>query len=286
MPDTEANDIAYGDQVLFMGRDRKPFLRTLFPGEQLQTHDGVLRFDDLVGIPFGSIVQTHLKRDVLLLRPSTDDLILFLRRETQIIFPKDLGYILLKLGIRPGSRVIEAGTGSGGLTIVLAMMVGPTGHVYSYDRRSKPLALARHHLERLHLLDRVTLYERDVTEGFDERDAHALFLDLPDPWEYLNQAHDALRGGGIIGCTVPTINQLIRLNKALHSYRWFYIQIEELLLRQYKTLANRVRPDDRMVGHTGFLLFARRVFVSEGGDSQLFGEESEWGSDAADGEAG
>ncbi len=265
--------VDFGDTVMFISKDRKTFVRTLQPGEGLQTHFGVIHFDDVVGLPYGSRLQTHLGQPIWMMQPNMDDLIKHLRRESQIIFPKDLGYILLKLGVQPGVQVIEAGTGSGALTLVLAAMVGDDGHVYSYDRRLKMQELARKNLERVGLASRVTLIERDIAAGFDQRDVHALFLDVLTPWEYLDQAWQALRGGGFLGCIVPTINQVITLNAALHAGPWFFVQVEELLLRQYKTVPMRVRPDEQMVGHTGYLVFARALAEKAAGDADIADEE-------------
>ena len=265
--------VDFGDTVMFISKDRKTFVRTLQPGADLQTHFGVIYFDDVVGLPYGSRLQTHLGQPIWMMQPNMDDLIKHLRRESQIIFPKDLGYILLKLGVQPGVQVIEAGTGSGALTLVLAAMVGGDGHVYSYDRRLKMQELARKNLERVGLASRVTLIERDIAAGFDQRDVHALFLDVLTPWEYLDQAWQALRGGGFLGCIVPTINQVITLNEALHAGPWFFVQVEELLLRQYKTVPMRVRPDEHMVGHTGYLVFARALAEKAAGDADTAGEE-------------
>ena len=264
MTDIQRSTVAYGDTVMFVGKDRKTFLRTVVPGGRLQTHFGFVEYDAIVEQSYGIRLQTHLQQDVWMFRPSLDDLIRHLRRETQIIFPKDLGYILLRLNVQPGARVIEAGTGSGGLTTVLASMVGAEGHVYSYERRARMQNLATQNIQRLGLADRVTFVERDIAEGFDERDAHAVFLDVPDPWEYLEQAHQALQGSGFLGCIVPTLNQVLVLTKALHSRRWFLVEVEELLLRQYKTVPQRVRPNEQMVGHTGFLVFTRSVIESDG----------------------
>ncbi len=251
--------VAYGDQVLFVNRERKTFLRRIKPGGRLQTHQGVILYDDLIGLPFGYRLQTHLGEPVWMLRPSLDDVILNLRRESQIIYPKDLGYILLKLGIQPGCRVIEAGTGCGGLTLTLAAMVGPEGMVYSYERREKMQAIAQDNLRLAGLDSRVTFFLRDVAEGFDQEDVHALFLDMHNPWEFLGQAHRALQGGGFLGALVPTINQVAVLVDALHSEQWFMVEVEELLLRQYKTSPGRIRPEDQMVAHTGYLIFARKL---------------------------
>lgn len=259
MKELERKTVALGDTVMFVSKDRKTFIRTLHPGGTLQTHFGVIQYDDIIGQPFGSRLTSHLGHPIWMLTPHLDDVIRHLQRESQIIFPKDLGYILLKLGVQPGVRIIEAGTGSGALTMTLAVMVGTEGHVYSYDRRDKMQALARKNLERFGLSSRVTLTERDISEGFDQSDVHGLFLDVPTPWDYLDQAWQAMRGGAFLGCIVPTMNQVITLVDALHQSAWFLVEVEELLLRQYKTLPARIRPEDQMVGHTGYLVFARAL---------------------------
>lgn len=266
MTDLQRTTVAYGDTVMFVGKDRKTFLRTLMPGGRLQTHFGYVDFDEIIGRSFGCRLKTHLEQDVWMFKPNMDDLIRHLRRETQIIYPKDLGYILLKLNIQPGVQVIEAGTGSGGLTTVLASMVGAEGHVFSYDRRARMQGIARQNINRWGLSDRVSFFERNISEGFDQRDVHALFLDVPDPWEYLDHAHRALRSGGFLGCIVPTFNQVLVLIKALHSRRFFMVETEEIFLRQYKTVPQRVRPEDQMVAHTGFLVFTRSVDYDDGTD--------------------
>ncbi len=250
-----------GDLVLLINeRDRRYFIRKLVPGQQLMTHHGVLAHDDLIGQPLGACVYTHLGTPYYLLRPTTEELVRHLRRQSQIIFPKDAGYIILRLGVAPGSIVVEAGTGSGGLCLALATIVGDEGHVYSYDERSTMLTIAEENLRRVGLAHRVTFKQRDVAQGFDETDADALFLDLRKPWELLNQARAALRGGGVLGCLVPTTNQLVALLEALEAHPAFgLVEAEELILRPYKTLPARVRPEDRIVGHTGYLIFARAL---------------------------
>lgn len=251
--------ITYGDTVMLMGKDRRAFIRTVTEGQRFECHLGYIDFNDLVGIPYGEQVPTHKGNKMFILSPNTADVVQYLPREGQIIYPKDLGYIMLKLGIRPGVRVIEAGSGSGALTVTLATLVGDEGHVYSYERRTRMQERAVANVRRVGLSHRVTFYERDITEGFDERDVHALFLDVREPHEYLPQAREALRGGGFFGALVPTMNQVIDLIEPLYAGPWFLLEIEELLLRSYKTVPARVRPDDDMVGHTGYLVFARAV---------------------------
>jgi len=251
------------DLALLAGRDRKSFIVRLEPGSQFHTHRGVIAHDDLIGIPWGTQIATHLGHPVLLLRPSTDDLVRDLKRTTQIIYPKDAGYILMKMSIAPGCRVVEAGTGSGGLTLTFAQAVSPTGRVYSYEVRPEMQRLARRNLEQLGLAAFVEFKLRDISEGFDEGDADALFLDLPTPWDYLTQAHAALAGGGFFGCILPTTNQVSRLIGALEGCDFGLIEVEELLLRPYKAVPARLRPMDRMVAHTGYLVFARALIPLE-----------------------
>lgn len=259
-----------GDTVLLVSdRGRRRFIRTLEPGRRIETDRGFFAHDDLIGKPIGSLVRTHLGNSYYLLIPTTDEIVKSLPRESQIIFPKDAGYIMMKLGIAPGSRVIEAGTGSGGLCLALATAVGTEGHVFSYDVRKDMQLLARRNLDRAGLIDRVTLKRQDAQEGFAETDVDAVFLDLLIPNHLLEQARQALRGGGVLGCLVPTANQVIDLLKAFAEHPGFaFVEVEELILRSYKAIAARLRPEDHMIGHTGYLVFARAIIRSTGSDPQ------------------
>jgi tRNA (adenine57-N1/adenine58-N1)-methyltransferase len=251
------------DLALLVGRDRKSLIIRLKPGSQFHTHRGMVAHDDLIGTPWGAQVPSHLGYPFLMVRPSTDDLVRNLKRTSQIVYPKDAGYIMMKMCIGPGCRIVEAGTGSGGLTMVLARAVSPTGRVYSYDSRSDMQRLARSNLEQLGLAEFVEFKLRDIVEGFDERDADALFLDVPNPWDYMGQAHEALIGGGFFGSILPTTNQVSRLVDALEKKGFGFVDVEELLLRPYKAVSARLRPMDRMVAHTGYLIFARAFMPME-----------------------
>jgi len=251
--------VNYGDLVMLVGKDRRTFMRTVTEGVRFECHLGYIELDQLVGVPYGAQVPTHMGHKMFVLPPNTDDIIRHLQREGQIIFPKDLGYITLKLGIRSGMTVIEAGTGSGAMTLTFAQLVGDEGHVYTYERRPKMQNRAIANLRRLGLLERTTFHLHDIAEGFLERDVHALFLDVREPWLYLPQAREALRGGGFFGAIVPTVNQVITLAEHLYDGPWYMMEIEEIIRRTYKTIPARIRPDEQMVGHTGFLVFARAV---------------------------
>lgn len=248
-----------GDVVQLVGRDDKYFILRLTPGQQLHTHRGIFDHDALIGQPLGTEIFSRLGHPFLLLQPSTDDLIRDLKRSSQIMYPKDIGFILMKLSVRPGITVVEAGTGSGGMTTVLAQTVGPTGRVITYEQRDDMQNLARKNLERVGLADRVTFKLRDIAQGFDETDAYALFLDVPNPWDYTAQAYRALEGGGFFGSLVPTTNQVSELLISLRREGFEFVEVCEVLLRYYKPVPERLRPTDRMVAHTGFLVFGRPV---------------------------
>lgn len=245
------------DLVLLLTEEGRRYLLELGPGREFHCPSGRVSHDELLGQPYGSRVITDRERWIALLQPSTSDLIMHLRRRTQIVYPKEIGYLLLWMDIGPGKRVIEAGTGSGAMAVALARHVQPTGRVYSYELREEFQEIARRNLKRYGLLDWVELKVRDITQGFDERNADALFLDVRQPWEYLEQAQAALKGGGFFGSLVPTTNQLVQLIKGLRGARFIGIEVKELLLRPYKVNANRLRPEDRMVAHTGYLALAR-----------------------------
>jgi tRNA (adenine57-N1/adenine58-N1)-methyltransferase len=248
-----------GDLVLLISKDYKTYLVTLKAGSRMQTHRGMILHDDLIDQPLGREVRSHLDHTFLVLEPSTRDLIQQAKRSTQIMYPKDIGYLLLRLNIHPGTRIIEAGTGSGGLTIALAKAVQPHGRVYSYEHQEDIQRLARQNLERLGLDTFVTLQLRDIAEGFDEQDVDALFLDVREPWDYLSQAYAALKGGGFFGAILPTVNQVAHLINDLRRRSFSALEVEELLLRPYKAVPARLRPMDRMVAHTGYLVFARKI---------------------------
>jgi tRNA (adenine57-N1/adenine58-N1)-methyltransferase len=252
-----------GDLAQLVGLRHKHFILTLTPGAEFQTHRGVIQHDDLIGLPWGSQVFSHLGSPFFLLQPALADLLIDLPRNTQILYPKDIGFILLSLGVGPGQRVVEAGTGSGSMTIALAYAVGPDGRVASYENRPDMQNLARKNLQRLGLEARVDFKLRDIAQGLDETEADSFFLDVPNPWDYIPQVRAALKPGGFFCGLVPTFNQVERLLTVLRRKHFAFLEVCEILLRYYKPEPTRLRPTDRMVAHTGFLIFARRIEPSE-----------------------
>lgn len=248
-----------GNLAELVGMGYKHFIINLKKGGALHTHRGIIHHDDLIGKPWGSKVFSHLGNPFFLLQPSLADIIRDTPRITQIMYPKDIGFILITMGIGPGMHVVEAGTGSGGLTTAFAYAVGESGRVYSYENRENMQLLARKNLDRLGLSERVEFKLRDITEGFDEKDADALFLDLPNPYDYLAQVKGCLKPGGFFGTILPTTNQIIRFLPELRRNSFSFIDVLEIMMRYYKPEADRFRPVDRMVAHTGYLIFARSM---------------------------
>src|SRR5512137_1498532 len=187
-----------GELALFFNlRDDKRYLIRLKSGGQLHTHRGIVPHDAIIGQPWGRTVRTQMGTAFLVLEPSTSDLIRHIKRSTQILFPKDVGYLLMKLSARPGRLILEAGTGSGGMTLALALATAPLGRIVTYEVRPEFHELARQNIERNKIPPGVVEFKlRDIAQGFDETDADAFFLDVAEPWNYLAQVAAALRGGG------------------------------------------------------------------------------------------
>jgi tRNA (adenine57-N1/adenine58-N1)-methyltransferase len=252
-----------GDLALLVGLRHKHFIFPLVPGGVFHTHRGILNHDELIGKPWGSQVFSHQGSPFFMLQPSLADLLVDLKRSTQIMYPKDIGFILTNMSVGPGQTILEAGTGSGSMTVALAYAVGGQGKVITYERRPEFQALARKNLERLGLEASVEFKTGDIANGFTETNVDAVFLDVPNPWDYIRQVRLALKPGGFFCNLVPTFNQVEKLLYSLRRENFAFIEVCELFMRYFKPEPTRLRPTDRMVSHTGYLIFARRIEPSE-----------------------
>ncbi len=253
-----------GDLALFQAETGKRAILRLEPDRDYQTHKGIVYYNDVIGLPWGSRINTHLGMEFTVLQPTLRDLLLHIRRQSQIIFPKDIGYILLRLSAGPGKRILEIGTGSGALTTALAWMVGDDGQVVSYDRREDMQEFARKNLTRVGLQQRVKLVLRDVGEGIEAEGFEAVFVDVPAPETLLPQIGRGLNSGAVLGAILPTINQVDRLLEAAPQAGFEMPEVVEIFMRSYKTTPGRLRPLDRMVAHTGYLIFFRFMAAVSG----------------------
>lgn len=241
---------------------KKNFLVTLVPGGVLHTNKGYIRHDDVIGKAPGARLATNLGKPAWAFEPTLTDVLMAVHRHTTIAYPKDIGRLVFALGVNAGRRVLEAGTGSGALSIALAYFVRPTGRVVSYERRDDFAERARTNLERAGLADFVEVRAGDLAGGVpaDERGAFdACVLDMPEPWHCLDAVHDALKPGGGLAVLLPTVNQVERLHRALRSLPFLKPETEEVLVRTWDVKDGATRPDFRMIGHTLFLTLTRTL---------------------------
>ncbi len=244
-----------GERVLLVDAKERRYLITLRAGTMFHTHVGIVAHDDLIGVPEGSSVLGSTGRRFVVVRPTLSDVVLKMPRGAQVIYPKDLAAILVQADIAPGMRVLEAGVGSGALSMAL-LRAG--ADVVGYELREDFANRARSNVTASAGEDapyRVEL--RDIYEGIDERGLDRIVLDLPEPWRVLAHARQAMRSGGIICAYLPTINQTAQFRTAVDESPFGMAETLEVLHRTWHIEARSVRPDHRMVGHTGFLTTAR-----------------------------
>ena len=244
-----------GEKVLLVDAKKRRYLLTLRPDAGFHTHVGVVAHNELIGAYEGSTIFGSTGRRFLVVRPTLSDMVLKMPRGAQVIYPKDLAAILMEADIAPGMRVLEAGVGSGALSMAL-LRAGAS--VVGYELREDFANRAQNNVTAMVGDDadyRVEL--RDVYEGIEERGLDRIVLDLPEPWRVVPHAVVALRSGGIICAYLPTINQSAQLRGALEDSAFGMAGTLEVLHRTWHIEDRSVRPDHRMVGHTGFLTTAR-----------------------------
>ena len=251
--------IEEGNYVLLYLSRRKTYLVKAEKGKTFHTHKGFIKFDDLIGKEYGSRVLSNLDVEFVALKPLLRDYIMKSVRKTQITYPKDIALIVMFSGIGPGSRVVEAGTGTGALTTALAHYVKPDGRIYSYDIREEFLKTAKKNLKRAGLTDFLELKNEDVTAGIDEKDVDAIILDLATPWLVVPHAYTALKPCGIVVSFSPTIDQVVNTVEALNENGFVNIETVECLMRGMQVERGKTRPQTLMTAHTGYVTFARKA---------------------------
>ena len=258
-----------GEQVLLIDTRGKRHLVFLRKSETFHSDRGWIPHDSIIGQSEGSWVRSSMGLRHLALRPTLGEYVLDMPRGAQVIYPKDLAIISFWADIYPGCRVLEAGMGSGALTLTLLRAVGPEGHVVTYEQREE---FARRALANIHMrvgeVSNLSVRLRPVGEGLDEEQpVDRVVFDLPEPWKLTDAVARVLRPGGIFLCYVPTIIQSQQISEALQRDRsWALVETFETLMRPWNIEGLSVRPFHRMVAHTGFITIARRV-LPESGDA-------------------
>jgi tRNA (adenine57-N1/adenine58-N1)-methyltransferase len=249
--------LADADRVLLIDNKGRQYLVTLSAGSEFHSHNGTVAHDDLIGATEGTQVQSTKGSRFRVLRPTLSDFVLKMKRGAQVIYPKDLGPLLMLADVFPGARVLESGVGSGALSMTL-LRAG--AEVTGYELRGDFAARARRNVEGFlgeEALGRYTIEERDCYDGIDEQDLDRIVLDLPEPWQVAPHAATALRPGGVLVGYTPSITQASELRRALDEAGFVLAQTVEVLNRSWHIEGPAVRPDHRMVAHTGFLTQAR-----------------------------
>lgn len=258
------SQLANGDRIHLVDQKNRQYALTLKAGETYQFSGQKIAHDALIGRPDGSIVTLSGGKRMMALKPTFGDYVLKMPRGAQVLYPKDLAIIPMWADVYPGARVFEAGTGSGALTMALLRAVGPEGLVVTYELREDFARTAQTNIARVMNPVNLRTFRKSAYEGIGLLDDGIPFdrvvLDLPEPWQVIPHAVNALRSGGIYLSFVPTIPQVMQTVEALERTTVFgMIETFETLLRTWSVQGRSVRPDHRMVAHSGFLTVARKV---------------------------
>jgi len=268
--------ISEGEWIILLD-SKKRYLLKIERDKIFHYHKGFVNHNDIIGKEEGSTIKSSHGGTLLILRPTLSEYILEMPRGAQIIYPKDIATILIWADIYPGARVLEAGIGSGALTIALLQAVGETGLVISYEIREDFAKRALINIENFlgrkenHILRLKNIYEEIEDENIDR-----IILDLPEPWRAIENVIKALRPGGIFLAYTPTILQAQKTVEALKDSKNFtLIETIETLLRPWQIEELSVRPYHRMVAHTAFLTIARKIIPTKEENISLMDEPSE-----------
>jgi tRNA (adenine57-N1/adenine58-N1)-methyltransferase catalytic subunit len=254
--------IKEGNYVLLFHTSRKKWLMRVNGDKKVHTHLGVIDVSSIIGKEYGMVIRTSEGKIVHLVEPTIHDFIMKSERKTQIIYPKDLGFIAARTGLQNGSKVLEIGTGSAALSTFVASIVKPTGHVYTYDINPEFVEIARKNLEKASVADYVTTYIQDPHLGIDTKDVDAAIVDLGDPWSMVGLIYNALKPSGAFVAICPTMNQLERCATELRHNGFIDIDCVELMIRNIEAREGMSRPSMRMIGHTTYLIFARKTSLT------------------------
>lgn len=260
-PTHRTGPLQENEPVVFLDRKDREYLFRLEKGRPVAIRGAKISLEDVIGRDEGTIVRSSHNEPFLVFRPTLPQLIPNLPRSAQVIYPKDIGPILVWADLFPGARVVEAGVGAGALTMALLRAVGGHGQLISYELREDFAELAQKNVARYFgPAPNWSVKIGDVAAQLEEKDIDRVILDLPEPWQVIDAAWNALRPGGILLCYVPTVLQVKGLVDELRQdARFACIETSETLLRFWHVKGISIRPQHRMVAHTGFLTSARRL---------------------------
>ena len=248
-----------GSIILLYYDVKRQWLLKVDKGKQFHTHKGVINLDNVLGLQLGSEVKSSLGESFWILKPTTHDFIMHSVRRTQIMYPKDIGIIILKLGLTSGSRILEIGTGSGAMTVAAATAVKPAGHVDTYEARPEFAEMAERNFRRAGVSEYVTIHHGDARFGLEGDDYDAAVIDVGDPWPILPLVHKAISGGSPTVSFSPTVNQVERTTQTMRDIGFANIHTLECFIREIRAETGKTRPATIMIGHTGYMTFAQKI---------------------------
>lgn len=252
--------ISEGAYVLFFYQSSKNWLTKVEKSKKLHTHIGIIDFDQVLGLEYGSSIVTPKKKKVYLIEPTIYDFVMKSDRKTQIVYPKDLGYIAIRTGLKSGSNVLEIGTGSASLTTFFASIVEPGGRVFTYDVNEEFMEIASRNLKKSGMEKNVTMFKQDIIkEGPEQSNIDVAIIDLGDPWNILHIVHQCLKNSGSVAIICPTMNQLENTAKRMYEVGFTDIESSEIMIRNIEAREGKTRPSTRMIGHTTYLIFGRKI---------------------------
>jgi len=258
--------IKQNSPVLFYFNHSKKWLMKISKKESLHTHIGVIKHSDAIGKEYGSKLITNKDKYVYLLRPTMYDYVMKIQHGTQIVYPKDLGYIVARSGIGSGQKILEIGTGSGSLTSFIANIVKPRGHVYTFDVNENFMKIAEKNIKKAGVSKYVTQHNLDLKtrKKMPLEDIDVALIDLGDPWTVIPQVRRMLKGSGAVFAICPTMNQLEKLTMTLVENEFTDIESTEHILRTIEAREGKTRHSFQGIGHTTYLCFARKAFFGRG----------------------
>ncbi len=254
--------IKQNSPVLFFFNPSKKWLAKVSRKELLHTHIGIIKHADAIGKEYGSKLITNKDKYVYLLKPTMYDYIMKIQHGTQIVYPKDLGYIVARAGIQNNQKIVEIGTGSASLTSFVASIVKPRGHIYTFDVNENFMKIAAKNLKKCDMEKYVTQENLDIktVKKVPITDADVAIIDLGDPWTVIPQVRQMLKGSGAVFAICPTMNQLEKLTMSLVENEFTDIESTEHILRTIEAREGKTRHSFQGIGHTTYLCFARKAF--------------------------
>ena len=258
--------IKQNNNVLFFYNDSKKWLMKVSRKQQFHTHVGIIDHKKVIGKEYGNAIKTNKGKIIYLFEPTIYDYVMKSQRSTQIVYPKDLGYIAARTGLQSGQKIVEIGTGSGSLTTFLASLVKPRGHVHTYDVDENFMAIARKNIEKAGMSKYVSMEKMDIksVKKMPQTDVDMVVVDLGDPWTVVPQARKMLKGSGYFVAICPTMNQLEKLAGALWENDFFDLECTEQIVRTIEAREGKTRHSFRGIGHTTYVAFARKVIAPKG----------------------